>query len=116
MSTGYRLLKITSGELESNPMNLPWDSNLGISHIATVDNVVSNTKIEIWLQSKKDSSVWFPFYNSEKSENAALSLIKNKFIPCVPYVDGRGAEGIKFKLNQTQPNDIILEIGLVRLF
>lgn len=114
-ATGSRLLTINAGEAFSEIINLPWEVNMGIAYIATTDDVASGTKMELWMQSKKDPAVWLPFFNPTKNANAAIDLVKDKIIPCSPYTDGRGARAVKFKLSQTQANDITLEIGLVKL-
>lgn len=114
-ATGSRLLKIIAGEVYSEIITLPWETNQGIVYIATLDNISANTKLELWMQSKKDPSVWMPFYNPSKGENAAINLVAGKIIPCSPYTDGRGARALRFKLNQVQANDVFLEVGLVKL-
>lgn len=114
-STGSLTTKILAGSNFSDIITLPWESNIGIAYIATTDDVASGTKMELWMQSKKDPAVWLPFFNPSKNANAAIDLVKDKIIPCSPYTDGRGARAVKFKLSQTQANDITLEIGLVKL-
>lgn len=114
-STGSLTSEILNGDLFSGIILMPWEANIGIAYIATTDNVASGTKMELWMQSKKDPAIWLPFFNPTKNANAEIDLVKDKIIPCSPYTDGRGARAVKFKLSQTQANDITLEIGLVKL-
>lgn len=113
MSTGSKIINILAGEEFSESFGLPWEKNLGIAYIATQDEVTSGAKLELYMQSKMDSQVWLPFYNLTTEENASVSLVRNKIIPCSPYVDGRGAKAVKFKISAVQANDIALEVGLV---
>jgi hypothetical protein len=115
MSIGSQIVKITAGSVYSEPIEFPWAANLGIAYIATLDNITANTKLELWMESKKEKDTWMPFYNPSKGENASINIITGKIIPCSPYTDGRGAKAVKFKLNQTQVNDVFLEIGFVKL-
>lgn len=112
---GSQIIKILQGELESESFELPWESNVGIAYIATQNTILANTNLEMHIKSKVNTDVWLPFFNPTKNINAVITLIQNKIIPISPYVDGRGAGAVKFKLNQIQTNDVVLEIGLVKI-
>lgn len=114
MAIGVQIIKILAGESFSEPIILPWASNTGIAYIATEDAIVANTKLELWVQSKKTPTTFFPFYDTSISANANIPIVQNKLIPCSPYVDGRGSESIKFKINTIQGNDVYLEVGLTK--
>lgn len=113
-SIGYSEISIKAGEEFSNEI-LFRDVWLGLAYVATLDEVISGSKIELYIQSKLNSEIWLPLLNPTKNENASINLVKDKIIPCSPYVDGRGAKAIKFKISQIQGNDINLEIGLVKI-
>lgn len=113
MAVGSLIVNILAGEDFSEPIALPWDRNLGIAYVATQDDVTSDVELELYVQSKKDANVWLPLYNPTKDSNASIKLIKDKIIPCSPYVDGRGAKAFKFRISTAQDNDVSLEIGLV---
>jgi hypothetical protein len=115
MLVGVQSVKILSGEQFSGILTIPNSSNIGISYISTIDNVSVDTKLELWIKSKINDDIWLPFYNPTKKANAYIELIKDKIIPCSPYTDGRGGNDIKFKINNTQSNDITLEVGLIKL-
>lgn len=112
---GSQIIKILQGELESESFELPWESNVGIAYIATQNTISANTTLEMHIKSKVGTDVWLPFFNPTKNANAAITLVSNRIIPISPYVDGRGAGAVKFKLNQAQASDVTLEIGLVKI-
>lgn len=115
-AAGSRILKIPAGQEFSDIMLTPWESGMGIAYITTTDTISLGLKIELHMQSKKDSTKWLPFFDPEKGENAALTLVQDKVIPCSPYVDGRGSRAMKFKVSSVQANDVFLEVGLTKLF
>lgn len=113
MAIGSKILKIAAGDQFSEILTIPWGINIGIAYIATQDTILSNSKLELRIQSKKDNSVWLPLYNPSTEENASIALVSDKFIPCSPYADGRGAKAIKFGISNIHSSDIFLEVGLV---
>lgn len=115
-AAGSRILKIPAGQEFSEVMLTPWESEMGIAYIATTDTITLDLKIELHIQSKRDKNLWLPFFDPEKGENATLTLVQDKVIPCSPYVDGRGSRAMKFKVNSIQSNDVFLEVGLTKLF
>jgi hypothetical protein len=112
MANGLKTLKILAGEQFSDKITIPWGTDLGIAYIATADNVPLGSKLEMHIQSKVNPEVWYPLYSPANSANAAIEIVQGKIMPCSPYVDGRGAESIKFKINTTPSSDINLEVGL----
>lgn len=113
MAIGSKILKIAAGDQFSEILTIPWEINIGIAYITTQDTILPNSKLELYIQSKKDNSVWLPLYNPTTEENASIGLIPDKVIPCSPYVDGRGAKAIKFGITNIHSSDIFLEVGLV---
>jgi hypothetical protein len=114
-SAGIRVLKILSGELFSEVINIPLQSPIALAYIATISAITADANLELWIQSSIDKTVWFPLYNSIDKKNATLELLQNVAIPCSPYTDGRGARAIKFKLSEAQGNEVLLEIGFTNI-
>jgi hypothetical protein len=78
MAIGSKILKIAAGDQFSETLTIPWDNNLGIAYISTLDSVLSNSQLELHIQSKIDESIWLPLYTPSTGDNATIPIIQVK--------------------------------------